>query len=129
MEYPNAILFSGTTTANSTFTAIGDAEGLNGVSDTINLIVKNNDSTNALSGFKLQVQTVNGGDWIDWATDTGAVAWTTQDNNMLLATVNPTTLAAGVSALIQLRCGPIHGLKALAKSASAVLVTVSGTIN
>jgi hypothetical protein len=58
-----------TVSVGTTLAPIGTPLTLNGVGRDVSLAVKNTGSA-ALTGFKIQRQLIDGGDWIDWLAGT-----------------------------------------------------------
>lgn len=97
------------------------------ITDLLTVTIKNTSTgTDALVHFKIQVQVYPGGPFVDYLSDSD---FGTGTNNMLFCSSGGlTTLAAGTTALLMIRTGPLYGVQFYAQGANTITITILGTV-
>jgi hypothetical protein len=117
-----------TVTVGTTLAVIGTPLPLAGVADQISLEIKNTGSA-ALTGFKIQRQFTDNGDWVDWLANTDFNTATSKLSASGGTSGNAiSTLAAGASAWLDFDPGAVVAVQFLASAASATTLLIAGGV-
>jgi hypothetical protein len=107
---------------------VGSPIILNGVARDVSLEVKNTGAA-ALTGFKIQRQFIDNGDWVDWLTNTDFDTATTKCNASGGTSGNKIyALAAGNIAWLDFDPGAVVAVQFLASAASATTLLLAGGV-
>jgi len=117
-----------TVAVGTTLAVIGTPLVLNGVAHDVSLELKNTGSA-ALTGFKIQRQFIDSGDWVDWltnndfdiATSKCSASGGTSGNHVY-------SLPAGGQAWLDFDPGAVVAVQFLASAASATTLVITGGV-
>jgi len=115
-----------TVSVGTTLAVIGAPILLNGAGRDVSLEVKNTGSA-ALTGFKIQRQFIDNGDWVDWLTNTDFDTATSKCSASGGASGNKLySLGAGLIAWLDFDPGAVVAVQFLASASAATTLLLSG---
>ena len=115
-----------TVSVGTTLAVIGTPIVLNGVGRDVSLEIKNTGSS-ALTGFKIQRQFIDNGDWVDWLANTDFNTATSKCCASGGSSGNAVaTLGAGLSAWLDFDPGAVVAVQFLAVAGAATTLVLTG---
>jgi hypothetical protein len=117
-----------TVAVGTTLAPIGVPIVLNGIGHDVSLEIKNTGSA-ALTGFKIQRQFIDNGDWVDWLTNNDFDTATSKCSASGGASGNKVyALSAASMAWLDFNPGAVVAVQFLASAASATTLLLAGGV-